>query len=91
MNWVRVFKEAAGNQQIGDILSCPDDVIVWRQHSTSYARRLFESDAGAFSFSWTNCGRSTQTSPTLGATAMLREGVDALSQLVNISVHSSIN
>jgi amino acid adenylation domain-containing protein len=48
MNWVRVVKNAAGNQQIGDILSCPDDVIVWRQHCTSYARRLFESDAGAF-------------------------------------------
>ena len=48
MNWVRVVKEAAGNQQIGDILSRPDDVIVWRQHCTSYARRLFESDAGAF-------------------------------------------
>ena len=48
MNWVRVVKDAAGNQQIGDILSCPDDVIVWRQHCTSYARRLFESDAGAF-------------------------------------------
>jgi amino acid adenylation domain-containing protein len=48
MNWVRVVKEAAGNQQIGDILSCPDDVIVWRQHCTSYARRLFESGAEAF-------------------------------------------
>jgi glycosyltransferase involved in cell wall biosynthesis len=48
MNWVRVVKVAAGNQQVGDILSCPDDVIVWRQHCTSYARRLFESDAGAF-------------------------------------------
>jgi amino acid adenylation domain-containing protein len=48
MNWVRVVKDAAGNQRIGDILSCPDDVIVWRQHCTSYARRLFESGAGAF-------------------------------------------
>ena len=48
MNWVRVVKDAAGNQQIGDILSCPDDMIVWRQHCTSYARRLLESDSGAF-------------------------------------------
>jgi amino acid adenylation domain-containing protein len=48
MNWVKVVKGAAGNQQIGDILLCPDDVIVWRQHCTSYARRLFENDAGAF-------------------------------------------
>jgi amino acid adenylation domain-containing protein len=48
INWVRVVKEALGNQQIGDILSCPDDVILWGQHCTSYARRLFESDAGAF-------------------------------------------
>jgi amino acid adenylation domain-containing protein len=48
MNWVRVVKDAAGNQQIGDILSSPDDVIVWRQHCRSYARRLFESGAGAF-------------------------------------------
>ena len=48
MNWVRVVKEAAGNQQIGDILSTPDDRMVWGQHCTSYARRLFESDAGAF-------------------------------------------
>jgi glycosyltransferase involved in cell wall biosynthesis len=48
MNWVRVVKEAAGNQQIGDILSCTDDVIVWRQHCSSYARRLFESNAGTF-------------------------------------------
>ena len=48
MNWLRVVKAAAGSQQIGDILSCPDDVIVWRMHCTSYARRLFESDAGAF-------------------------------------------
>lgn len=48
MNWVRLVKKAAGNQQIADILSSPDDVIVWRQHCTSYARRLFETDAGAF-------------------------------------------
>jgi glycosyltransferase involved in cell wall biosynthesis/thioesterase domain-containing protein/acyl carrier protein len=48
MNWVRVVKDAAGNQRIGDILSCHDDVIVWRQHCTSYARRLLESDGGAF-------------------------------------------
>jgi glycosyltransferase involved in cell wall biosynthesis len=48
MNWVRVVRDAAGNQQVGDILSCPDDVIVWWQHCTSYARRLFESDAEAF-------------------------------------------
>jgi amino acid adenylation domain-containing protein len=48
MNWMRVVKEAAGNQRIGDILSSPDDVMVWGQHCTSYARRLFESDAGAF-------------------------------------------
>ncbi len=47
MNWLRVVRDAAGNQQIGDILSTPDDVIVWRQHCTSYARRLFESNAGA--------------------------------------------
>jgi amino acid adenylation domain-containing protein len=48
MNWMRVVKEAAGNQQIRDILSSPDDMMVWGQHCTSYARRLFESDAGAF-------------------------------------------
>jgi amino acid adenylation domain-containing protein len=48
MNWMRVVKEAAGNQRIGDILSSPDDRMVWGQHCTSYARRLFESDAGAF-------------------------------------------
>ena len=48
MNWVRVVKGAVGDQQIGNILSSPDDVIVWRQHCTSYARRLFESGAGAF-------------------------------------------
>jgi amino acid adenylation domain-containing protein len=48
MNWMRVVKEAAGNQQIGDILSSPDDMMVWGQHCTNYARRLFESDAGAF-------------------------------------------
>jgi len=48
MNWLRVVKDAAGNQQIGDILSCPDDVMVWRQHCTSYARRLFERNAEAF-------------------------------------------
>lgn len=48
MNWIRVVKEAVGNQQIGDILSSPDDMIVWRQHRTSYARRLSESDPGAF-------------------------------------------
>jgi glycosyltransferase involved in cell wall biosynthesis/thioesterase domain-containing protein len=48
MNWLRVVKEAAGKQQIGDILSSPDDVIVWRQHCTSYARRLFESGSEAF-------------------------------------------
>jgi amino acid adenylation domain-containing protein len=48
MTWVRVVKDAVGNQQIGDILSYPDDMIVWRQHCTSYARRLFEGGAGAF-------------------------------------------
>jgi glycosyltransferase involved in cell wall biosynthesis len=48
MNWMRAVKEAAGNQQIGDILSSPDDMIVWGQHCTSYARRLFESDPKAF-------------------------------------------
>jgi amino acid adenylation domain-containing protein len=48
MNWVRLVNNAAGSQQIGDILSRSDDVIVWREHCTSYARRLFESDAGAF-------------------------------------------
>jgi len=48
MNWIRAVKEAAGNQQIGDIFSSPDDRMVWGQHCTSYARRLFESDAGAF-------------------------------------------
>jgi glycosyltransferase involved in cell wall biosynthesis/thioesterase domain-containing protein len=48
MNWVRVIKAAAGNQQIGDILSHPDDVAVWKQHCTSYARRLFEWDGGVF-------------------------------------------
>jgi amino acid adenylation domain-containing protein len=48
MNWMRVVKEAAGNQPIGDILSSPDDMMVWGQHCTSYARRLFESNAGAF-------------------------------------------
>jgi glycosyltransferase involved in cell wall biosynthesis/thioesterase domain-containing protein/acyl carrier protein len=48
MSWMRAVKEAAENQQIGDILSSPDDMMVWGQHCTSYARRLFESDAGAF-------------------------------------------
>jgi hypothetical protein len=48
MNWMRAVKEAAGNQQIGDILSSPDDMIVWGQHCTNYARRLFESDPKAF-------------------------------------------
>jgi amino acid adenylation domain-containing protein len=48
MNWMRAVKEAAGNQQIGDILPSPDDMIVWGQHCTSYARRLFESDPKAF-------------------------------------------
>jgi glycosyltransferase involved in cell wall biosynthesis len=48
MNWMRVVKEAVGNQQIADILSSPEDMMVWRQHCTSYARRLLESDAGAF-------------------------------------------
>ncbi|HZV20142.1 MAG TPA: glycosyltransferase family 2 protein [Hyphomicrobiales bacterium] len=48
MNWVTLVKRSAGNRQIGDILSCPDDVMLWRQHCASYARRLFESDAGAF-------------------------------------------
>jgi hypothetical protein len=47
MDWVRVVKVAAGNQQIGAILSSPDDMMVWGQHRTSYARRLFESDPGA--------------------------------------------
>jgi amino acid adenylation domain-containing protein len=48
MNWLRVVKDAAGIQQIGDILSGSDDMIVWRQHCTSYARRLSESGAGGF-------------------------------------------
>jgi amino acid adenylation domain-containing protein len=48
MNWMRAVKGAAGNQQIGDILSSPDDMIVWGQHCTNYARRLFESDPKAF-------------------------------------------
>ena len=48
MNWIRAVKEAAGDQQIGEILSSPDDLMVWGQHCTSYARRLSESDAGAF-------------------------------------------
>jgi glycosyltransferase involved in cell wall biosynthesis len=48
MNWMRAVKEAAGNQKIGDILSSPEDRMVWGQHCTSYARRLFESDAGSF-------------------------------------------
>jgi glycosyltransferase involved in cell wall biosynthesis/thioesterase domain-containing protein len=46
-NWLRVVKNASGNQQIGNILLCSEDVIMWRQHCTSYARRLFESNAGA--------------------------------------------
>ncbi len=48
MNWIRLVKRAAGNRQIGDILSSPDDMIVWRQHCASYARRLHESGAGTF-------------------------------------------
>ncbi|MBV9288254.1 MAG: amino acid adenylation domain-containing protein [Hyphomicrobiales bacterium] len=48
MNWVRVVKNAARNQQVGDILPWPNDLAVWRQHCTSYARRLFESGAGPF-------------------------------------------
>jgi glycosyltransferase involved in cell wall biosynthesis len=48
MNWMRVVKEAVGNQQIGAILSSPDDLMVWGQHGTSYARRLLESDPRAF-------------------------------------------
>jgi hypothetical protein len=48
MNWTRVVKEAAGSQRIGDILSSPDDRMVWGQHCTSYARRLFDSDPAAF-------------------------------------------
>ncbi len=48
MNWVSLVKRAAGNRQIGDILSSTDDMIMWRQHCTSYARRLYESDAKAF-------------------------------------------
>jgi amino acid adenylation domain-containing protein len=48
MNWMRVVKEAAGNAQVGAILSSPDDMAVWGQHCTSYARRLFDSDRGAF-------------------------------------------
>jgi len=47
MNWLRVVKGASGNEPVGNIL-CPDEAIVWRQHCTSYARRLFESNAGAF-------------------------------------------
>jgi amino acid adenylation domain-containing protein len=48
MNWVRVVKEAAGNQQIGDILSSPDNMIMWGLHCASYARRLYESEPEAF-------------------------------------------
>jgi glycosyltransferase involved in cell wall biosynthesis/thioesterase domain-containing protein/acyl carrier protein len=48
MNWIRVVKDAAENQQIGEILSSPDDMIVWRQHCTNYARRLSQSGAGTF-------------------------------------------
>jgi glycosyltransferase involved in cell wall biosynthesis len=48
MNWLRIVKNASGSQQIGNILSCPEDARIWRQHCTSYARRLFESNAGAF-------------------------------------------
>jgi hypothetical protein len=48
MNWVRLVKNAAGNKQIADILSRPDDAIIWQEHCRSYARRLFERDAGAF-------------------------------------------
>jgi glycosyltransferase involved in cell wall biosynthesis len=48
MNWVRLVKRTAGNEQIGDILSSNEDMIAWRQHCTSYARRLYESNSGAF-------------------------------------------
>jgi hypothetical protein len=48
MNWMRVVKEAAGNQRVGDILSSPEDRMVWGQHCTSYARRLFDSDPATF-------------------------------------------
>jgi amino acid adenylation domain-containing protein len=88
MNWVRVVKDAAGNQQIGDILSCPDDVTVWRQHCTSYARRLFESDAGAFKLFMDEL-RSVDPDFTYpGPTAMLREGVDGCrNSLTSASIH----
>jgi glycosyltransferase involved in cell wall biosynthesis len=48
MNWVRVVKRTAGNEQIGDILSSTEDMTVWRQHCTSYARRLHQSNTRAF-------------------------------------------
>jgi amino acid adenylation domain-containing protein len=48
MNWIKVVKNATGSQQIGDILSFADDMVIWRQHCTSYARRLVESDNEAF-------------------------------------------
>jgi amino acid adenylation domain-containing protein len=48
LNWARVVKRTAGNEQIGDILSSNEDIIAWRQHCTSYARRLYESNSGAF-------------------------------------------
>jgi hypothetical protein len=88
MNWVRVVRVAAGNQQIGDILSCPDDVIVWRQHCTSYARRLFESDAEAFKLFMDEL-RSVDPDFTYpGPTAMLREGVDGCrNSLTSASIH----
>jgi glycosyltransferase involved in cell wall biosynthesis len=40
MNWVKVVKNATGSQQIGDILPFADDMRIWRQHCSSYARRL---------------------------------------------------
>ena len=48
MNWTRVVKQAVGNRRIGDILSSPEDRMVWGQHCTSYARRLFDTDPAAF-------------------------------------------
>lgn len=48
MNGLRIVQEAAGHQQIGDILASPDDGPAWRQHCTSYAQRLFQSDPEPF-------------------------------------------
>jgi len=72
MNWMRVVKEAAVNQQIGDILSSPDDMMVWastvRVTRGGYLKAMQERS----SCSWTNCGRSTRTSPTRRLISMSR-------------------